>query len=141
MRYWDSSALIPLLVEQAATEAMRAMVREDPAVASWWATSVECVSALARLHRDERLAASDLAESVGRLRAAASHWAVVTPSDAVREQAIRLVRVHPLRAADAMQLAAAIVASDFQPGDLEFVSLDARQLEAAEKEGFSVISS
>ena len=140
MRYWDSSALIPLLVEQSSTEAMRAAAREDPAVASWWATPVECVSALARLYRDERLAASDLSESVTRLREAASHWTVVTPSEAVREQAIRLVRVHPLRAADALQLAAAIVASAYQPGALEFVSLDGRQLEAAEKEGFAVIT-
>lgn len=138
MRYWDSSALIALLVEQSATEAMRSAAREDPAIATWWGTPVECVSALTRLHREERLDAGEVSESVGRLRTAMTHWTMVTASDAVREQAIRLVRVHPLRAADAMQLAAAIVASDFQPATLGFVSLDGRQTDAAEKEGFQI---
>lgn len=68
-------------------------------------------------------------------------WAEVGPTTGVREQAMRLVRVHSLRAANAVQLAAAIVASDFQPISLEFVTLDTRQAEAAEKEGFRVHTS
>lgn len=53
---------------------------------------------------------------------------------------MRLLRVHRLRAADAVQIAAAIVAADFQPGSLEFVTLDVRQADAAEREGFRVIA-
>jgi len=74
------------------------------------------------------------------LRLAAATWTEVLPSSQVREQAIRLLRVHPLRAADASQLAAAIVASDFRPSALEFVTLDSRLAESAEKEGFTVIA-
>ena len=66
-------------------------------------------------------------------------WTEVQPSDDVREQAIRLLRVHTLRAADAIQLAAAIVVAEFQPGTLEFVTLDKNQAAAADKEGFRVI--
>lgn len=66
-------------------------------------------------------------------------WTELGPSDDLREQAMRLVRVHPLRAADALRLAAAIIASDFQPGSLEVVTLDTRLAEAAEKEGFRVL--
>ncbi len=138
MRYWDSSALVPLVVEQAASERLRGVATVDPAVVTWWATPVECASALARLERDGELASTDLAAAISRLRTAAAVWTELGPSQEVRDQAIRLVRVHPMRAADALQLAAAIVASDFQPGSLEFVTLDTRQAEAAEKEGFRV---
>lgn len=140
MRYWDSSALIPLLVEQKASERLRRVAAADPAVITWWATPVECASALARLERDGLLSATALAASVSRLRNALPMWTELAPSPEVREQAIRLVRVHPVRAADALQLAAAVVASDFQPSSLEFVTLDARLAEAAEKEGFRVVS-
>ena len=140
MRYWDASALVPLLVHQASSERMRALAAADDAVVTWWGTPIECISALARLERDGVLPASVVAESLGRLRRTEAAWAEVSPSSDVREQAKRLLRVHALRAADATQLAAAIVASDFQPGALEFVTLDARQSQAAEREGFAIVS-
>lgn len=140
MRYWDSSALVPLLVQQDVTDIIRATLREDPAIVTWWGTPVECVSALARLHREGELEADALSAAMLRLRGALPMWTEVAPIPDVREQSIRVVRVHGLRAADALQLAAAIVASDYEPGTLEFVSLDTRQRIAAEHEGFSVMS-
>ncbi|HVS18905.1 MAG TPA: PIN domain-containing protein [Planctomycetota bacterium] len=106
---------------------------------TWWATTVECASGLARLERDGALDRRGMAQALERLRLAASGWAEVPATPPVREQAIRLVRNHPLRAADAIQLAAAIVASDFQPSALEFVTLDGRQAAAADREGFRVL--
>lgn len=140
MKYWDSSAVIPLLVTEDSSTRMEDRLRDDPAVATWWGTPVECASALARLERDGALAADDVRNALARFREAAAGWVEVPASNDVREQAIRLLRVHPLRAADAMQLAAAIVAADFQPSALEFVTLDARQAEAAEREGFRVVA-
>lgn len=140
MRYWDSSALVPLLVHQDVTETMRVALRDDTAIITWWATPVECASALARLHREGELEADGLSAAMSRLRGAMPMWTEVAPIPDVREQSIRIVRVHGLRAADALQLAAAIIASDFQPGSLEFVSLDLRQRLAAEHEGFLVTS-
>ena len=62
----------------------------------------------------------------------------IRPSERVRQRALRLLRVHPLRAADALQLAAALVAASEEPADLELVSSDARLSAAARQEGFVV---
>ena len=140
MKYWDSSALFPLIVEQAATARLRRIALEDPATATWWGSTVECASAVARLAREGTLTREAQATALERLRAAMSVWTELTPSRDVREHAMRMVRVHPLRAADALHLAAALVASDFDPGTLDFVTLDSRQAEAAEAEGFRVIA-
>jgi hypothetical protein len=53
--------------------------------------------------------------------------------------ALRLLRNHPLRAADALQLAAALIASEETPQTLEFICLDDRLALAARREGFTVI--
>jgi uncharacterized protein len=129
---------VPLLVQQSASDQLRRVAESDPAVVTWWATPVECASAIARLQRQRQLSPAGAAAAITRLRSSVSVWTELWPSDDVREQAIRLVRVHPLRSADALQLAAAIVAADYQPSSLEFVTLDERQAEAAEKEGFRI---
>ena len=139
MRYWDSSAIIPLLVVEATSSRVREVHSADPAIATWWGTAVECISALTRLEREGTLTSAGLGRSIARVRRALTMWTEVQPSNDVREQAIRLLRVHRLRAADAIQLAAAIVAAEFQPGTLEFVTLDKNQGTAADKEGFRVI--
>lgn len=140
MKYWDSSALVTLLVRDQASERMAAAFTEDSAVVTWWGAQIECVSALARLERDGGLERDGLSAALGRLRAAAAGWTEVPATPALREQAMRLVRIHPLRAADALHLAAAIVASDFQPSTVEFVTLDGRQGLAAEREGFRIVA-
>lgn len=139
MRYWDSSAIIPLLVVENSSVRVREIHSADPAIVTWWGTPVECVSALARLERDGTLSPSGLRASIARMRRALTSWTGVEASDDVREQSIRLLRVHQLRAADAIQIAAAIVAAEFQPSTLEFVTLDRNQGAAADKEGFRVI--
>ena len=140
MRYWDSSALLPLLVRESSSDRLARALGDDPAIVTWWGSGVECVSALARLERDEAMDRVAMAAAMQRLRAASASWAEVPASLPVREQAMRLLRVHPMRAGDALQLAAAIVAADFQPSSLEFVTLDSRQAAAAEREGFRVIA-
>ena len=62
----------------------------------------------------------------------------IRPLDRIRRRAIRLLRIHPLRAADALQLAAALTAAAEEPADLEVVSSDARLSAAARQEGFVV---
>ena len=51
MRFWDSSGIVPLLVEEASSASMRAHLRADGDLVVWWATPVECVSALALITR------------------------------------------------------------------------------------------
>jgi len=139
VKYWDSSALIPLLFAESVSVRAHAIHRDDPAIVTWWGTAIECVSALTRRERDGNLSPAALGLAIGRVRVAAKSWTEVVPSDELREQSIRLLRVHRLRAADAIQLGAAIVAAQFQPGTLDFVSFDKNQKIAADKEGFRVI--
>jgi predicted nucleic acid-binding protein len=139
MRFWDASAVLPLLVDEPGTAAMVALQVEDPAAAVWWLTPVECWSALGRLERERRLTEDGVTAAARLLAEAARRWTEVPPIDRVRDQAARLVRLHPLRAADALQLAAALVLADFDPATLPFVTLDDRLASAARREGFSVL--
>jgi hypothetical protein len=50
-----------------------------------------------------------------RLDALDRQWLVVSPSQVILSRAERLLRIHPLRAADAMQLAAALLATREEP--------------------------
>lgn len=138
MRFWDSSAIIPLLVGEATTDAMRAMAQDDPTMLVWWATEVECVSAIARLERQDELASDATVVALDRLGALAERWHEAQPVEAARRTARRLLRVHSLRSADALQLAAAIVAAEGDRASLEIVTLDDHLAEAARREGFVV---
>lgn len=139
MRFWDSSAVVPLLLDEPASPSVVAEYLRDPEQIAWWATGIECVSALARVEREGALGATVMADAVGRLEALELAWAEVQPTDQLRELAVRLLRVHALRAADALQLAAALVAAEGHPGSLTLVSLDERLGLAAEREGLRVI--
>ena len=136
MRFWDASAIVPLLMTEVATKALQGRAGSDPAMLVWWATEVECASAIARLERDGALDAAAVNAAFDRLKRLGEGWHEVEPSDAVREAAVRFLRVHPLRAADALQLAAAFVAAERRPSSLEIVTLDERLAAAARKEGF-----
>jgi len=140
MRFWDSSAVVPLLVVESSSPAVMREYELDPEVVAWWATEAECVSALARLEREGSLTAPSMGEGLRRLDSVARAWREVQPVTAVRTTAIRLLRVHPLRAADALQLGAAIVAAEDHPATLQFITLDERLAQAAEREGFAVIN-
>jgi hypothetical protein len=140
LRFWDSSAIIPLAVTEASTDAVRAIAEEDPVMCVWWATEVECVSALARLEREGALTEAATTVALERLDLLAESWNEVQPVASVRGTARRLLRVHALRAADALQLGAAVVAAEGQPASLEIVSLDERLAAAARREGFSVVA-
>jgi predicted nucleic acid-binding protein len=141
LRFWDSSAIVPLTVTEASTDAMRAIAEEDPVMCVWWATELECVSALARLEREGALSDTATTVALERLDVLAESWNEVQPVVAVRGAARRLLRVHALRAADALQLAAAVVAAEGQPASLEIVTLDERLAAAARREGFTVEAS
>ncbi len=139
MKFWDSSALVPLLITEASTRRLESLAVTDPGMFVWWGSDVECVSALARRERDGAIDAQAIARALQILRQLAAEWHEIDPSDAIREAAARFLRVHPLRAADALQLAAAFVAAERRPASLELVTLDNRLASAARKEGFAVV--
>jgi predicted nucleic acid-binding protein len=139
VKFWDTSAIVPLLVEQTATSRMQALAAADPLLIVWWGTAVECASALARLERETVLDGRTARGALGRLAKLTEVWQEIEAGDLVRETATRLLRVHPLRAADSLQLAAAFVAAEGRPSTLDFVTLDDRLALAAQREGFIVV--
>lgn len=136
--FWDASALVPLCLEQPRTAQVRALHAEDPELLVWWGSVVECASAIARLHREELLGVQDEAHARALLSMLKSSWSEVQPGDALRDQAMRLLRLHSLRAADALQLAAAIEWAGPSP-DAMFVTFDERLGAAAQREGFRTL--
>lgn len=139
MRYWDSSALVPVLWRELATDAVLMALDEDPSIVTWWGTSTECMSAMARREREGSMTDAMMTDGVRRLVVAASAWEIVEPGDRVRRTAGRLLRTHELRAPDALQLAAALVACEDDPSSLAFITLDRRLALAATREGFVVV--
>lgn len=139
MRFWDSSAIIPLLVGQPATRRSTAAMDEDPAMVVWWGTPVECVGALARLDREAAISTGAYTLALERLAVLEAHWTEIAPTPRVRTIASRILRTSQLRAADALQLAAAVVASEDAPATLQIVTYDERLGAAAVREGFGVV--
>ncbi|TMC24729.1 MAG: type II toxin-antitoxin system VapC family toxin, partial [Chloroflexi bacterium] len=107
MKFWDSSALVPLLVEEEVSVPLRDLYLGEPGTIVGWGTSVECASAVSRLEREERLSPRAATEALDRLDHLARHWHRIEPGDIVLETARRFLRVHALRAAGSLQLAAA----------------------------------
>jgi hypothetical protein len=140
VRFWDSSAIVPLLVAESSSAAVMAEYERDPELVVWWATEVECVSALARLEREGSLDGPSMVDALERLNALVQAWQEVQPIVRIRQTAIRLLRVHGLRGADALQLGAALAAAEDQPASLPIVTLDDRLGQAAEREGFRVVN-
>jgi len=138
--FWDSSALVPLVVDESSTPEMRQLLARDRDVVVWMMTSVEILSALGRVGR----MSTELADLLPGTRAdvidLVTRCATVTDVDGVRRRAERLVSVHPLSAADALQLGAAVLASGDRPETLAFVTLDQQLARCAKLEGFRVVA-
>jgi uncharacterized protein len=135
MRYWDASALVPLVVAEASSEALRRLASGGDIV-TWCLSSVEISSAIERCAREGALGAADRQAALDTLAELAGVWTEITAVAPVRERACRLLAVHRVRAADALQLAAALVAAGDRPAGHDFVCADERLAEAAGREGF-----
>lgn len=121
------------------TDAHLGLLAEDTRMIIWWATEVEAISALARRHRDGQLSQSAVGQARSLLTALSESWSEVQPSARLRRMAARLLLVHPLRAAGALQIAAALAWTDGDPGHNHVICLDERLRLAAQLEGFVVL--
>lgn len=137
--FWDSSALVPSILPAPQSSTLVALLRNDPDRTLWWGSPVECQSALYRRHRDATLPAGLLEQALRRLTSLVEDADVVAPTLRLRDRAGRLLAAHPLRAGDALQLAAALVWCDDTPGGETFVCLDERLSAAARREGFAIL--
>lgn len=138
MRFWDSSAIVPLLISEETSSSRLKLQEIDPSIVTWWSTHVECESALSRIERRDGAALEAVWDSRDRLTEYSRSWRVIMPSAAICRRAFGLLRSHPLRAADALQLAAALhVNATGQILD-GFVCNDRRLAAAAQREGMRV---
>jgi predicted nucleic acid-binding protein len=137
--FWDSSALVPTFLPATHSVTLIPLLRADRRLAMWWGSPVECQSAVYRRHRTTPLRPEVLEEIRQRLTTMVGDADVVAPTTGLRDGAGRLLAAHPLRAGDALQLAAALVWCDGAPASETFVCLDARLRDAARAEGFAIL--
>lgn len=117
----------------------REIIANDSHIVAWWGSSIECFSAVARLSREGQLNEEEEDQVVRLLSILSETWTEIKPGEEIRSQSKRLLRLHPLRAADSLQLAAAIMWADMSPKGQSFVSFDGRLRDAARKEGFRLM--
>lgn len=138
MKFWDSSALVPLLVKEKETRYCLKTLSDDQEMLIWCLSKVEVISALCRRLRDKAFGGEEFQKAKGHLNDLIERAYEVQAIEKVRARALRLLEVHPLRASDACQLAAVLVATQEDPHRLAMVCFDQNLKNAALKEGFIV---
>jgi hypothetical protein len=135
--FWDTTALIPLCVLQKQT-ALANVLYAGYGIAVWWTTPVEIMSGLTRLERMNEISRDQFLAGKQRGQSLAKIWDTVGPSTTVLSRANLLLELYPLRAADALQLAAAIEYFEYSPTGNVFITADQRLADAARGSGFMV---
>jgi predicted nucleic acid-binding protein len=138
VRFWDSSCIVPLVVEEKRSRACRDLFRRDRKIAVWSFTPVEVVAALRRVEREGGIGQGTVTRALSRLEAHRSLWTEIAASDSLIERALRILALHPLKSGDALQLAAALELVSDRPRRHAFVTADLRLAEAATRTGFVV---
>ena len=139
MKFCDASAVVPLVALEKETGDCRTLLAEDTDIVVWFLTPAEVISALSRRLREKSLKPTEFSKAKEQVAALERTWSEVISVERVRERARRLLETHPLRAADSLQLAAALLTSEETLRGFPFVTLDRRLGDAAKKEGFHVI--
>ena len=139
MRYWDASALVPLLVAEPASSLVREWLVEDRQIVTWVWTRTEILSSIERRTREGLVSRIQRREVLDRLDEFSGYRDEVADALAARTGANALLARHPLRAADAGLLGAALLVQEQLAGPLEFACLDQRLSSAAELEGLRIL--
>lgn len=137
--FWDTSALVPLCCFQPQSARARQAASTYSRQVVWWGTVIEAVSSLNRLIREGTINVKESRPAFARLAYLRGRWHEVQPTEEVRDRAERLLRIHSLRAADALQLAAALVWCGDRPHGRMLIGADGNLSAAAAAEGFTTI--
>lgn len=136
--FWDASAIVPLCTPLDNSGLYRRLLRQHSPVV-WWGTAVEVLSAICRLRREKLVSLPHQDAANRRLALLRKTWREVQPTSRLRDLAETCLERHELRAADSLQLAAALIWCNQKPRNRAFVCRDARLREAARREGFAII--
>jgi uncharacterized protein len=139
MIFFDSSALLPLFVQEDRSKEIQRIAMDDPSLVVWWGSTIECFSAFARLRRERIIDSAEEQNIRARVLELKNSWTEIQPGNEVKALAHQLLLPYALSAADSMQLAAALLWADKLPSNHQFVCLDAKLAQAALKEGFIVL--
>jgi hypothetical protein len=139
MKFWDSSAIIPLCIDQEKSGELKKLAKKDSGIVCWWGTWAECHSAFSRLYREKILNEKTLVYSQKILVRLREAWLQIEPSIEMMNTVKHVLYSQPLKAADSLQLTAALVWCDHKPDDHEFVCLDSHLSKAARLESFTVV--
>lgn len=136
--FWDSSALVPLCVQEASSPSAESYLRKFAPVV-WWGSPVEMRSAICRLRREKAI--TDVGEkgAVARLEMLGRGWREILPGEQLRELAVRLLAEYSMRAGDSLQLAAALLWCEQRPARRTFICADQRLSKVAKSMGFVVL--
>lgn len=130
-------------MREPASERVEPLLQRDPEMAFWWGAPLDWWEALLAAQRRQKISAADLQRARGVLDHLRSRGFEVQPTEEVRSRAQRLLSVHtsvhPLRAPEALELAAALVWCRERPQGAGFVSLHPPLRLAAALEGFRVL--
>lgn len=139
MNFWDTSALVALILRESDFEGLETLLEADPRLCLWWGTSVEFASAISRLEREGKLSAEGATTLLHEFDQLARSSLEVPPVIKLKRLAQRLLRAHSLKASDALQLASALLVSKDHPYQIGFVCLDRQLGQAAAREGFRLL--
>lgn len=137
--FWDSSALVPMCLQQQSSDSAKRLSQKYTVVA-WWATPVEARSAFARELRAGTLSPLEYQQALQKFNVIRAGWHEIQPADELRDLAESMLERYHLRGADSLQLAAAYVWSAGRPFERHFICGDKRLLQAAEQAGFRTIA-
>lgn len=138
MKFWDASAVVPLLLPEQESDYCLQILKGDQEVLLWCLSRVEVVSALTRRLREQSLTLDQFQAAKTRFRQILESSYQITALERVMNRAVRLLEVHTLHAADACQLASSLIATQEDPDRLPIICFDEPLKEAAMKEGFIV---
>ena len=139
MIFWDSSAIVPLLVREPNTSQAEDYLKSDTDILVWCLTELEATSAINRRLRSGEINFGHFRAAEARLKRLADSWDQILFTNKLMQLSARLLRTHPLRTADSLQLAAALVAGRTNPSQVRFYSYYEKLNEAAEREGLTVL--
>ncbi|HET7870899.1 MAG TPA: type II toxin-antitoxin system VapC family toxin [Terriglobales bacterium] len=136
--FWDASALVPLCIHESTSRQAHSHLRHSLPVV-WWGSAIEVQRAVMRLHRFGKVKDVEVKGALARLDLLRRGWREILPTDALRESALQLLEKHDLRAADSLQLAAALTWCKQRPSKRTFICADQRLSRAAQAIGFPVL--
>lgn len=102
MKFWDTSALVPLYVHEPNTSVVRELLAADSSIIVWWGTHTECISALMRQVRTGSITSPEERACRHVLHTLAQSWSEIQPSDALRSMAERVWYVRGLNGLDTL---------------------------------------